>query len=158
MIRYLIRIIFSVGLLLTVSSYAATKQNMSPENAKQFVKNAVVYALENMDPNLDYSKYVAKDFVNPIDGNTFNYEQWVTHQKHIKSLVKSMTPTFDLMVAEGNHVAAIFHIKIIKKDGSELEVKDMAFFTIKNHKIVYVEELTRLTKGSEKDKNIGSTK
>lgn len=111
-----------------------------------------------MDPNLDYSKYVAKDFKNPIDGEIFNYDQWVTHQKHIKELVKSMKPTFDLMVAEGDHVAAIFRIHLIKKDGSVLDVKDMAFFKIKNHKIVYVEELTRLLNGSEKDKTIGSTK
>ncbi len=38
-----------------------------------------------------------------------------------------------------------------------LEVKDMAFFTIKNGKIVYCEELTRLIEGNKKDKNIGST-
>ena len=107
---------------------------------------------------MDYSRYVSKDFVNPIDGNQFNYEQWVAHQKNIKAMVKSMKPTFDLMVAEDNHVAAIYRIHIVKKDGSELEVKDMGFFEIKNRKIVYVEELTRLLKGNEKDKNIGSTK
>lgn len=73
-------------------------------------------------------------------------------------MVKSMKPVFDLMVAEEDHVAAIFRVQIIKKDGSELEVKDMGFFHIKNHKIDYVEELSRLIKGSEEDKNIGSTK
>lgn len=49
-------------------------------------------------------------------------------------------------------------IKIVKKDGSELEVKDLVFFKIRNNKIVYVEELTRLIKGDEKNKNIGSTR
>ena len=114
--------------------------------------------LTNKDPNMDYSKYVAKNFVNPIDGNVFNYEQWVAHQKHIKSMVKSMTPKFDLMVAEGNDVAAVYYIKIIKNDGSELVVKDLAFFKIKDNKIIYCEELTRLVKGNVADKNIGSTK
>lgn len=137
---------------------AAEDQQLSPQEAKQFVKDAVIYALETMDPKMDYSKYVSKEFVNLIDDNKFNYEQWVTHQKNIKAMMKSMKPTFDLMVAEGNQVAAIFRIHLIKKDGTELEVKDMGFFKIKNHKIVYVEELTRLIKGNEKDKNIGSTK
>lgn len=127
-------------------------------DSTQFVKDAVVYALENNDPNMDYSKYVSKDFVNPIDGNVFNYEQWVTHQKHIKAITKSMTPKFDLMVAEGDNVATIYHINIIKNDGSRLVVKDMAFFKIKNNKVVYCEELTRLIKGEQKDQNIGSTK
>jgi len=69
-----------------------------------------------------------------------------------------MKPTFNLMVAEGNHVATIYRIDIVKNDGSKLEIKDMAFFTIKNKKIAYCEELTRLSKGNEKDENIGSTK
>jgi hypothetical protein len=133
-------------------------QSMTADEAKQFVKNAVVYALENRDPQMDYSKYVSRDFINPIDGNTFNYEQWVAHQKHIKNLVKSMKPTFNLMVVEGDHVAAIYQIDLVKNDGSKLKVKDMAFFKIKNKKIIYCEELTRLVKGNEEDKNIGSTK
>lgn len=142
----------------SLNVYAASSQTLTPEAAKQLVKDAVIYALENRDPNMDYSKYVSKDFVNPIDGNTFNYEQWVAHQKNIKAMVKSMKPTFDLMVAEGNYVAAIFRIHLIKNDGTELEVKDMGFFEIKDHKIVSVKELTRLISGPEADKNIGSTK
>ena len=142
--------IFALVLLVIFSNAYAM-------DSKQFVKEAVVYALENHDSNMDYSKYVSKSFVNPIDGNVFNYQQWVTHQKHIKSMVKSMTPKFNLMVAEGNNVAAIYNIDIVKNDGSKLTVKDMAFFKIKNNKVVYCEELTRLVKGSETDKNIGST-
>lgn len=68
-----------------------------------------------------------------------------------------MKPVFSLMVAENNHVAAIYKIDLIKQDGTQLEVKDMAFFTIKNNKIIYCEELTQLVKGDKKDKNIGST-
>ena len=139
-------------------AYAAENQTLSPQEAKQLVKDAVVYALENRDPNMDYSKYVSKDFINPIDGNVFNYEQWVEHQKHIKAMMKSMRPTFDLLVAEGNQVAAIFRIKLIKNDGAELEVLDMAFFEIKDYKIIYVKELTRLLKGPPENQNIGSTK
>jgi hypothetical protein len=107
---------------------------------------------------MGYGKYVSKDFLNPIDGNTFNYEQWVAYQKRIKSMVKSMKSTFDYRIAEGNDVAAIFRIKLVKNDGTELEVKDMGFFKIKDHKIVYMEELARLAQGNEQDKNIGSTK
>ncbi len=147
---------FLLGLFIACLS--ANLFAMTPEQSKQFVKDAVIYALTNKDPNMDYSKYVSKNFSNPIDGNTFNYDQWVTHQKHIKTMVKSMTPNFDLMVAEGNNVAAIYHIDITKNDGSKLVVKDMAFFKIEHDKIVYCEELTRLIKGDESDKNIGSTK
>ncbi len=151
------RILFCLLLLCFFTNLYATTP-MTPDASKQFVKDAVNYALTNRNPNMDYSKYVSKNFENPIDGNVFNYKQWVAHQKHIKSLVKSMKPTFDEMVAEGNNVAAIYHIDIVKNDGSKLVVKDMAFFKIKNNKVVYCEELTRLIKGDKTDKNIGSTK
>ena len=147
-----------ICLSMATNIFAATNQEMTSEQSKQLVKDAVSYALENMDPAMDYSKYVSPDFINLIDGNRFTYPQWVEHQKHIKKMVKSMRPTFDLLVAEGDQVAAIFRIHIVKKDGSELEVKDMGFFKIKNHKFVYVEELTRLVSGDQKNKDIGSTK
>jgi hypothetical protein len=145
-------------LCLSLGDIAYSDQTLSPNAAKQFVRDAVTYVLENQNAYMDYSKYVSKDFINPIDGNTFDYDQWVAHQKNIKSMLKSMKPTFNFMVAEGNNVFAIYHIKLIKNDGSELEVKDMALFKIKDNKIIYCEELTRLVKGNEVDKNIGSTK
>jgi hypothetical protein len=147
-----------LGVLFFAMENSCAAEPASAEENKQLIKNAVIYALENNDPHMDYSKYVAKDFVNPIDGNVFNYEQWVAHQKHIKELVRSMKPAFDVMVAEGNNVAAIYHIDIVKNDNSKLTVKDMAFFKIAHGKIVYCEELTRLITGNEEDKNIGSTK
>lgn len=130
---------------------------MSASEVKVFVKNAITYALENKNPKMDYGKYVSPNFVNRVDGNVFNFNQWVTHQKHIKAITQSMKPRFDWIVAEGNNVAVIFYIDLVKKDGRLLTVKDMAFFKIQNHKVIYVEELTRLVKGALKDKNIGST-
>lgn len=158
--KTLLKLLLTIIITMQISTTLAIspQPELSPTEAKQLVKDAVIYALETRDPNMDYSKYVASNFINPIDGNVFNYSEWVQHQKDIKSQIKSMTPTFDSMIAEGNQVAAIFHIKLIKNDGSELEVKDMAFFKIENRKIVYVEELTRLVKGDVRDKNIGSTK
>lgn len=88
----------------------------------------------------------------------FNFDQWVKHQKDIKSTVKLMKPTFDLLIAEGNEVATIYRIHLVKNDGTQLDVKDMGFFKIKDHKIVYVEELTGLIKGNKEDKDIGSLK
>ena len=95
------RIILAFILLSFFSNLYA----MTSDESKQFVKTAVTYVLENKDPNMDYNKYVSKDFINPIDGNVFNYTQWVTHQKNIKAMVKSMTPVFDEMVADSPFLA-----------------------------------------------------
>lgn len=138
--------------------YALEKTSLSPAESEALVKKAVKYALLNRNPDLDYGRYVAKNFVNVVDGNTFNFEEWVAHQKHIKSITTSMRPIFKWIIAKEDEVAVLFHIHLTKSDGSQLEVKDMGFFKIKNHKIVYVEEITRLVKGDESDKNIGSMK
>ena len=69
-----------------------------------------------------------------------------------------MKPTFISMIAEGNTVAAVYRIHLIKNDGSEMDVKDIAFFVIKNNKLIFVDELTHMMKGNEKDKEIGSMK
>ena len=154
----IVLIVGCLGILAASPIWAGEPAAMSSKEMKQLVKDAVNYALTNRDPHMDYSKYVSKDFINPIDGNRFDFEQWATHQKNIKKMVKSMTPVFDNIVAEGDQVAAIFYVDIVKNDGSKLRVKDMGFFKIKDGRIVYVEELTRLVKGDEKDKEIGSTR
>jgi hypothetical protein len=147
-------------LLLALFLNACNNQNFQnpPEDSKQFVKTAVIYALETRDPNMDYSKYVSKNFINHVDSNTFDFKQWVTHQKNIKSLIKSIKPDFKYMVSDGTNVAAVYFIHLIKNDGSELDVKDIAYFRIKDHKIIYVDELTHLITGNQADKNIGSLK
>lgn len=155
--KFLLKLILIWFFSLQIS-YASQNNQIPPDEAKQLVKDAVIYALENKNSHMDYSKYVSKEFIIHIDGEVFNYAHWIIHLKHIKDLIKSMKPTFDWMIAENDNIAAIYHVNLIKNDNSKLEVRVFAFFKIKNNKIVYVEELTRLIKGEEKDKNIGSTK
>lgn len=145
---------------LITSSFAHSSSQLSRAEAKAFVKKAVIYALETRGPNMDYGKYVSKNFINHVDSNTFNFEQWKQHQKDIKKKVKSMVPHFNdsEMVAEGNQVAAVYYIDLVKNDGSKLRVKDIALFRFQNGKVTYVDELTHLIKGDIKDKDIGSTK
>lgn len=131
---------------------------MKPDDAKQLVIDAVNYALENMDPNMDYGKYVSRKFINTIDDKHFNFEQWVQHIKNIKAVVQSMRATFACIVSDGNNVFASYHVKSIKKDGGEINVKDLAHFVIEDGKIIYCDELTKLMQGGEEDAGFASMK
>ncbi len=145
--------LFTLIFMLPLTTAFAT---MSAEQSKAFVQRAVIYALQNKPIN--YGKYASLDLIVHVDGNTFNFVQWVKHLNDIKKEAQSIQPTFLQMIAEDNHVATIFKVNIVKTDGSKLEIKDLAFFEIKDNKIIYVDELTRLTKGDLKDKDIGSLK
>lgn len=129
---------------------------MQADEAKQFVIDAVHYALETRDPNMDYGKYVSQDFINTIDDKRFNFEQWVQHIKNIKAVVKSMTPTFDCLISDGRNVFASYHVKSIKNDGEEIFVKDLGHFVIENAKIIYCDELTKMLKGGEQNQGFAS--
>lgn len=135
---------------------AAASQQMTPAELKQFMKEAIVYAVENMDPHMDYGKYVASDYIQHIDGETFNFNQWAQHMRDIKLQMKSQSISFDDAIAEGDKVTIVGTFYGVKKDGSEVSVKMMGIFTIKNHKVVYGDELTHLLTGNAADENIGS--
>src|SRR5262245_13028 len=129
---------------------------MRPDEAKQFVIDAVIYALESRDPNMDYGRYVSKNFINTIDDKRFNFEQWIQHIKNIKSVVQSMKPTFDCVVSDGKNVFASYHVKSVKNDGSEIIVKDLGHFIIEDREIIYCDELTKLIQGGDEDQDFAS--
>jgi len=129
---------------------------MTPEQAKQFVIDAVIYALENRDPNLDYSKYVSENFVNTIDDKRFNFQEWTQHLENIKAIVTSIKPTFDCIISDGKNVFASYHVKSVKPNGEEIVVKDLGHFVIEDGKIVYCDELTKLIQGGQNDHGFAS--
>ncbi len=129
---------------------------MKTEETKKLIETAVRYAVENMHANLDYHRYVAHDYQQKIDGKTFDREAWAAHMRMIKELMISQHVSFDHIVAENDAAAASFVVTNIKKDGSQLKVKVISYFRVRDGKIIYVDELTHLIEGDEKDKNIGS--
>jgi len=129
---------------------------MTPDEANQFVIDAVIYALENRDPGMDYGRYVSADFINTIDDKRFDFEQWVQHLKSIKSVVRSMKPTFDCVVSDGKNVFASYYVKSVKNDGGEIIVKDLAHFVVEDRQVIFCDELTKLIQGGDEDQNFAS--
>lgn len=151
--KSLIKIIITVLITFGIGSgYAAETIN----NNKELVKKAIIYAIENRDPNLDYSKYISKDYVQHVDGKTFNFAQYVQHMEHIKNILKSMSVFFQDIIAEGNKVVTVHIVKGTKEDGTEMAAKVIALFTVKDGKIVSCDELTHMIKGQEEDRDMGS--
>lgn len=138
-------LIFSIGFAMTIS-----------EN-KQLIKNMFHDVFEDTNASeITYEKYFSKDYVQYVDGKTLNYDDFVNHMRALKSALKSAKITFKYIVGEGDKVATIHIAQGIKKNGGTVETQVNAFFQIKNNKIILCDELTRLIKGEETDKDLGS--
>jgi hypothetical protein len=127
---------------------------MSPDESKQWIQQALHYGFD-MNTK-DYTKYMSTNYIEHIDGKTFNFKQWLHHMNGLKAMMKSYTLTFDEIVAEGDQIATSYVVHATKKDNSKLAIRINAIFKIKNHKMIYCNELTHLLKGSEAEKDIAS--
>ncbi len=106
----------------------------------------------------DFEDCFSKDYVQHVDGKVFNDLDFVQHMKAQKRVMRSLHIEFKQMVAEKDQVYTLHIAKGIKKDGSTIEAQVNAYFQLKNDKIVFCDELTRLNKGSKEDQDLGSRK
>ena len=141
--------------IFSLTVYADQNQVMTPEQSKLWIQQALHYGFAMN--TTDYSKYMSKDYIEHIDGQTFNYQQWLHHMLSIKNMMKSYSLSFDEIIAEGDQIATSYVVHATKKDGSKLDIRIIAIFKINNGKMVYCDELTHLLNGAASEKNLSDT-
>jgi hypothetical protein len=151
--KYLLKLLFILCIsIFSLTVYADQNQAMTPEQSTLWIQQALHYGFA-MDTT-DYSKYISKDYIEHIDGQTFNYQQWLHHMLSIKNMMKAYNLSFDEIVVEGDQIATSYVVHATKKDGSKLDIRIIAIFKIKNGKMVYCDELTHLLNGPASEKNL----
>jgi hypothetical protein len=135
------------------------EKTMTPTETKQWLKQVFAEVVENMAATeTDYAKYFSPDYIQHVDGTTLNYQDFVAHMKAQKMVMKSLKVSFLRMVVEDNKIATVHQVNAVKKNGGEIEAKIIAFFEIKDNKIILCDELTHLIKGDKSDRDLGSRK
>ena len=138
----------------STSVYADTQPSNSSLSNKQVVKEMFqVFANVNSKPS-EFAKYMSSNYVQTADGHTLNYQGFLTHVAGLHSAMKSIHFTFDQIVAEGDVVATHHIAHGIKKDGHPIKTEFFAFFTLKNHKIIQCQEVSRMLVGTAADKSL----
>lgn len=132
----------------------AQNQSMTPAQMHRWIQQALHYGFD-MNTK-DYTKYMSVNYIEHIDGKTFNFKQWLHHMNGLKNLMKSYELTFDQIVVEGDQIATNYVVHATKKDGSKLNIRIIAIFKIKDEKMLTCDELTHVINGAPKDKEIGS--
>ncbi len=100
--------------------------------------------------------YFSPDYIQSVDDKILNFEQFVSHMKVQKSVVETININLLKMVGEGDIVCSHHEVYATKKNGDALKAKVIAFFTIKNGKIIRCDELTHLLEGAQEDHDLGS--
>lgn len=148
-LKIFIIILFSV---MSFRAFADQNQTMTPEQSRQWIQQALHYGFA-MDTS-DYSKYMSNQYIEHIDGQIFNYQQWLHHMLDLKGMMKSYQLSFDEIVAEGDQIATSYVVHATKKDGTKLDIRIIAIFKIQNGKMIYCDELTHLLNGPASEKNL----
>lgn len=124
---------------------------------KQIIQEVFSNILENPVFDLPLiEKYFSKDYIQFVDQQQLNYEQFILHIKKLKEKVAEQKVNI-LNYAENGNIIFTHHIaKSVLKDGSMVRHKVLAQFTIQEGKIIQCDELTLLLEGASHAKNLGS--
>ncbi|MBP1164443.1 MULTISPECIES: hypothetical protein [unclassified Chryseobacterium] len=124
---------------------------------KHFIQQVFSEVLENpVFDELLIEKYFSKNYIQFVDRQQLNYEEFVLHIKKLKEKVAEQKIEF-ISHAENNNIIFTHHVVHSKlKDGSFVIHKVLAEFTIQNNKIIRCDELTVVLEGNQAEKNLGS--
>ncbi|WP_158800454.1 nuclear transport factor 2 family protein [Pedobacter sp. L105] len=100
--------------------------------------------------------YFSTEYIQQVDGKIINFEQFKQHVRVLKDSMKSVSAEFKTLVQEDNIVFSNHLISGLNKEDRSVEGQVIAEFTFKDGKIISCDELTRMTKGDEKDRDLGS--
>ena len=101
-------------------------------------------------------KYFHSNYIQFVDGNKIEFDQFLEHIKTQKKIIKEISTTFKTIIQDGNTVFSNHVVNILKTNNTSVTTHVIAEFRLKNNKIHYCDELTHMIKGDASDKNLGS--
>ena len=129
--------------------------NLSRDQAQDFLERV----FRNMlDPTLEASAlghFFSSSYVQVANGERLDYQGFIDHAQAVKRSLATAKVNFERIVVDGDQIADIHVLDATKKDGSALKMKVLAFYKLRDGKIVEVDELTHLVQGAEADRDIG---
>lgn len=137
----------------------AHKINSNESLNRNFIEKVFKEVIEDLNADEKIiSHYFSPHYIQHVDGQTFNYHDFVQHMRAQKSLLESIKVCIEHCVIEGNSICTVHRVDAIKKNGKKIAIKVIAYFVVENKKIMLCDELTRLLEGDATSQNIGSVK
>jgi predicted SnoaL-like aldol condensation-catalyzing enzyme len=126
-------------------------------NNKELIKEGfeIFFNTPNFDETYLRTKFDVS-YRQSVDGTEMTLEEFIEHAKLLKSRTHSINIQFKSIISEGEIVFSNHIIHAIMNDGSETTIQVIAEFRIKNGKMYYCDELTRLIQGNQESRDLGS--
>ncbi|WP_316828687.1 nuclear transport factor 2 family protein [Pedobacter miscanthi] len=124
---------------------------------KELIRNAFKAVVETPSYDLNIiEKYFSLEYRQYVDGEELDFDGFCKHMKAQKLAIKSSLIDFQTMVQEGDIVFTNHSVEIQTNEDRHALIHVIAEFRIKNDKIIYCNELTRLVSGDERERDLGS--
>jgi ketosteroid isomerase-like protein len=148
-----------IAALAALSLSAATPAGAAPltqHDARALLENALAALFDPKQDAASLSRFFAPDYVQDVDGKRLDYAGFIQHAETLKQVLRSGRATIEQIIVQGSTFADIHVVEAEKMNGDRIKVKVIGFFEVRDGKIVRVDELTHLIRGSAEDSDLGS--
>lgn len=127
------------------------------KNVSQIVMNALQEIINNPEHDEDkIAVYFSPHYRQQVNGTPLSYDEFVKHMALLKSKTRRMTVSLLSIVAEGDTVFTHHEVKVEKSEGGDSLFEVLAHYRLSSDQIVSCQELTRLIRGENGDRDLGS--
>jgi ketosteroid isomerase-like protein len=129
---------------------------LSKEQGRTLIESALASLLDPQLDAEDLSRYFAPDYVQDVDGKRLDFSGFIDHARMLKKSLRKARATIEQIIVDGATIADVHVVDGEKTNGDTFRAKVIAFYTVRDGKIVRVDELTHLLQGADEDRDLGS--
>jgi hypothetical protein len=128
---------------------------MSKEDARDFLEKVFANMFDPRVRPENLSEFFSTSYIQDADGARLDFSGFIEHARVLKGTLRSARVTFEDILVDGPKIADVHIVEATKMNGDAIRVKVLAFYRLEEGKIVKVDELTHLLKGTDTDRDIG---
>ena len=125
---------------------------MPQEKNKEIVKTMLEKMITHFQCDAEtVSTYFSDDYVQYVDKKVLDKQGLSDHMGKLPKRFKSMSVTFLALIAEDDRVFSSHIVRAISPLKEKIFMHSMAYFILKDYKIIQCTELTRFIENPEQD-------
>ena len=129
---------------------------LSKAEARALIENALASLLDPHQDAESLGRYFAPDYVQDVDGKRLDFAGFIDHARVVKRSLRRARATIEHLIVDGDTIADIHVVDAEKTNGESMRAKVIAFFWVRDGRVVRVDELTHLLHGAAGDRDMGS--
>ncbi|MGD0636627.1 MAG: nuclear transport factor 2 family protein [Nitrososphaerales archaeon] len=113
----------------------------STGEARSFLERAFAKLFDPLATERDILEFFSPEYRQDLNGKLYSFRQFLDGVSEIKASIKSSRIVFTSVVSAGETIAEVHVVDAVRKDGTRLRFKVIAFQTMAGGRIVKAEEV-----------------